>query len=107
MVKVSMDRHHRLTSCASSPSKRYINGTIVLYRHGIPLTLALEKSKEKIVVADFEQLSVKSGFQVKELQRLAKSFSKFVNPTTRGLILPCRIFSLLFVSRRRSPPPAW
>ena len=85
MVRVSMDQHHRLTPAKSAPSRCCTRQSMVLYRHGIPVTVALEKAKEKVVIADLDQLSQRTGFLVKDLQKIAKAFSKYANPATRGL----------------------
>jgi len=102
MVKVSLDRHHRLTSNVDSPSKRYIQRTIVLYRHGIPATTALLAKSQKMSFGDIEVIAERTGFPLKELQKFSKTFARFANPTTRGV--DAHAFAELFAKVEKLDP---
>jgi len=84
MVKVGIDRAHRLTPSKSSPSKRHISSIMVLYTHDSRF-LKNPVAQKKVTTADLEPLAERSGFQPRELLRFIKPFQKLSNPTTKGL----------------------
>lgn len=86
MVKVGIDRAHRLTPSKSSPSKRHISSIMVLYTHDSRF-LKNPVAQKKMTSADLEPLAERSGFQARELLRFIKPFQKLANPTTKGLDL--------------------
>lgn len=84
MVKVGIDRAHRLTPSKSSPSKRHISSIMVLYTHDSRF-LKNPIAQKKVTTADLESLAERSGFQSRELMKFMKPFQKLSNPTTKGL----------------------
>jgi len=71
MVKVGIDRAHRLTPSKSSPSKRHISSIMVLYTHDSRF-LKNPIAQKKVTTADLESLAERSGFQSRELMKFMK-----------------------------------
>lgn len=86
MVKVGIDRAHRLTPSRSAPSKRHISSIMVLYTHDSRFLQAASAAK-KVTVADLEPLAERSGFSQRELMKFLKPFQKLLNPATKGVDL--------------------
>lgn len=84
MVKVGIDRAHRLTPSLSSPSKRHISSIMVLYTHDSRF-LQNPTSSKKVTPADLEPLASRTGFHVRELMKFLKNFQKLVNPKSKGV----------------------
>lgn len=88
MVKVGIDRAHRLTPSKSSPSKRNISSIMVLYTHDSRFLKTDSQAVKKVTAADLEPLAQRSGFVSRELLQMYKVFQKHANPTTKGVDVP-------------------
>jgi len=87
MVKVGIDRAHRLTPSRSSPSKRHISSIMVLYTHDSRF-LEGPTATKKVTADELEPLVGRTGFALNELLRFSKLFQKLLSsPLTRGVDL--------------------
>lgn len=77
MVKVGIDRSHRLTPSAASPSKRHISSIMVLYTHDSRF-LDSPSATKKVTADALEPLVGRTGFAVNELLKFSKVFQKLL-----------------------------
>lgn len=85
MVKVGIDRAHRLTPSRSSPSKRHISSIMVLFTHDSRF-LEGPATTKKVTADELEPLVARTGFALNELLRFSKVFQKLLTgPLTRGI----------------------
>lgn len=87
-VKVSVTHCHRLTAQPSSPSKRPMTSTVVLYTHDSPFLDTFSSQTKKVTEGALQPLVDATGFTLNELFRFNKAFLKLrPGPHARGIDL--------------------